>query len=277
MSKQYRQDIAMRTDKMRVSSVQLDMKFCDIDYNYDHAKALLKTAAENEKADVLVLPETWTTGFYPKQSLHSYCDKNGERIKSELSALAKELDVNLVAGSTPTLKDGKAYNTAYVFSRTGECIAEYDKTHLFTPMNEDGYFEFGDHVSTFFLDGKKCGIIICYDVRFPELSRTLALEKIEMLFVVSQWPDKRIPHLEALTRARAIENQMFVVCCNSCGKAGDTVYGGASQTVDPLGNILCKAGDTEEIITADCDFSQIKEIRESINVFNDRKTKLYNI
>lgn len=267
----------MRADKMKVTSIQLDMKFCDIDYNYEHAKELIRAAKAKENPDVIVLPETWTTGFYPTQSLHAYCDKNGERIKSEFSTLAKELSVNIVAGSVATLKDGKAYNTAYIFSRNGECVAEYDKTHLFTPMNEDKFFEFGDHICTFELDNVKCGIIICYDVRFPELSRTLALEGIEMLFVVSQWPDKRIPHLETLTKARAIENQMFVVCCNSCGKADGTVYGGASQTVDPLGNILSKAGSAEETITADCDLSVIKEIRESINVFSDRKTNIYNI
>ncbi len=267
----------MKADKMRVAAVQLDMKFCDVEYNFEHAEKLIRQTCLNDKPDVIVLPETWTTGYYPKQSLHSYCDKDGEKLKAKFSSLSKELNVNIVAGSTATLKDGKAYNTAYIFSRNGDCIAEYDKTHLFTPMNEDEYFEFGDHVCTFELDGIKCGIIICYDVRFPELTRTLALEGIQMLFVVSQWPDKRIPHLEVLTQARAIENQMFVVCCNSCGKADGTVFGGSSQTVDPLGNIIAKAGTQEETLIADCDFTAIREIRESINVFKDRKTEIYNI
>lgn len=267
----------MRADKMKVTSIQLDMRFCDIEYNYEHSEKLIRESVSNEKPDVIVLPETWTTGFYPTQSLHAYCDENGERIKAKFSSLAKELNVNIVAGSVATLKDGKAYNTAYIFSRNGECVSEYDKTHLFTPMNEDKFFEFGSHTCTFELDGVKCGIIICYDVRFPELTRTLALDGIEMLFVVSQWPDKRIPHLETLTKARAIENQMFVVCCNSCGKADGSVFGGASQTVDPLGNVIAKAGSGEEVITAECDFGVIKEIRESINVFRDRKTKIYNI
>ncbi len=262
---------------MKVSSIQLDMRFCGIEYNYEHAEKLIRETKKKEDPDVIVLPETWTTGFYPTQSLPAYCDKNGEKVKAKFSSLAEELGVNIVAGSVATLKNGKAYNTAYVFSRNGECVAEYDKTHLFTPMNEDKFFEFGDHTCTFTLDGVKCGIVICYDIRFPELARTLALKGAEMLFAVSQWPDKRIPHLEVLTRARAIENQMFVVCCNSCGKTPSTVFGGSSQTVDPLGVIIAKAGASEEVITADCDISVIKEIRESINVFKDRKTEIYKI
>ena len=118
------------------------------------------------------------------------------------------------------------YNTAFVFDRNGKEIGAYDKTHLFTPMAEDKYFQKGDHLTFFELDGVRCGIIICYDIRFPELVRSYAVKGLDMLFVVSQWPAVRIPHLLALTKARAIENQMFVVCCNSCGTAGSTVYGG---------------------------------------------------
>lgn len=84
-------------------------------------------------------------------------------------------------------------------------------------------------------------------------------------------------HLETLTRARAIENQMFVACCNSCGTAGETVYGGASVIYDPWGEILAKASQKEEIISADCNTEIIEEIRNSINVFADRRTDLYNI
>ena len=95
-------------------------------------------------------------------------------------------------------------------------------------MSEDKFFQKGDHLSLFSLDGVKCGVIICYDIRFPELTRTMALEGMDVLFVVSEWPKARIPHLETLTRARAIENQMFLVLSNSTGKSGDTEYGGAS-------------------------------------------------
>ena len=156
-------------------------------------------------------------------------------------------------------------------------MGEYDKTHLFTPMNEHKFFEYGNKITTFSLDGHKCAVIICYDIRFPELVRSLALEGVEMLFVVSQWPEKRIEHLKTLSRARAIENQMFVAVCNSCGCADKVRFGGNSMIIDPWGDVLASAGETEEIITADFDFGKIEEIRNSINVFNDRKPELYSI
>lgn len=262
---------------MKVSCIQLDMKFCDVQFNYAHAEKLIRETVKKENSDVVVLPETWSTGYYPKDNLMSFCEADGDRIKKAFSLLAKELNVNIVAGSVATLKNGKVYNTAYVFNRKGETVGEYDKTHLFTPMDEHKFFEFGEKVTTFELDSHKCGIVICYDIRFPELARTLALEGIEMLFVVSQWPDKRVEHLKTLTSARAIENQMFVAVCNSCGNADGTQFGGNSRVIDPWGTVLASAGETEEVITADCDFTVIDGIRKSINVFNDRKKEIYNI
>ena len=135
----------------------------------------------------------------------------------------------------------------------------------------------GDHLCRFLLDGIPCAVIICYDVRFPELVRTLCLSGIDLLFVVSQWPKERIPHLQTLTAARAIENQIFVACCNSCGTAEQTVFGGHSSILDPFGNILVQAGSSEELVSADCDFQILSEIRSSIPVFRDRHPELYTI
>ncbi|MBQ7044450.1 MAG: carbon-nitrogen family hydrolase [Clostridia bacterium] len=262
---------------MKISCIQLDMKFCDVQSNFALAEKLIHQTVKKENSDVVVLPETWSTGYYPKDNLMSFCEADGARSKKTFSLLAKKLNVNIVAGSVPTLKNGKVYNTAYVFNREGEAVGEYDKTHLFTPMDEHKLFECGKSTEVFSLDGHKCGIIICYDLRFPELVRTLALEGIEILFAVSQWPEKRIEHLKVLSQARAIENQMFVAVCNSCGEADGTRFGGNSRLIDPWGNVLASADEKEEIITADCDLEIIKEIRASINVFNDRKPELYKI
>ena len=167
------------------------------------------------------------------------------------------------------------------FDRNGNCIASYDKTHLFTPMGEHNFFEKGDHLCRFTLDGVSCAIIICYDIRFPELTRTLALGEggLDVLFIVSQWPKVRTMHLRTLVRARAIENQMFTVCCNSCGLAGETQYAGSSLICDPWGEIIADAqtdSTDEKIIRADADMSIISGIRSSINVFADRREALYS-
>ena len=261
---------------MKVACLQMDMLLAKPEENFSHAAKLVKQAME-AKPDVLVLPETWNTGFFPRENLQALCDRDGSRVKQVFGALAERNQVNIVAGSVSNVRGGKVYNTAMVFDRTGVCIASYDKTHLFTPMGEDNYYTPGDRLCTFVLDGVKCGLIICYDVRFPELTRSLTVPGLDMLFVVSQWPKVRTFHLRSLTTARAIENQMFLVCCNSCGTAGQTVYGGNSAIIDPWGETVALAGETEEILTADCDLQILTNIRGSIPVFRDRRPSLYKI
>ncbi|MGM9562616.1 MAG: carbon-nitrogen family hydrolase [Faecousia sp.] len=261
---------------MKVACLQMDMLLAKPEENFSHAAELVKRAMK-DKPDVLVLPETWNTGFFPRENLQALCDRDGSRVRQVFGALAERYQVNIVAGSVSNVRGSKVYNTAMVFDRTGACIASYDKTHLFTPMGEDNYYTPGDRLCTFVLDGVKCGLIICYDVRFPELTRSLTVPGLDMLFVVSQWPKVRTFHLRSLTTARAIENQMFLVCCNSCGTAGRTVYGGNSAIIDPWGETVALAGETEEILTADCDLQILTNIRGSIPVFRDRRPSLYKI
>jgi len=260
---------------MKVSSIQMNMILGDPAYNFSHGEELIRKAAQ-EQPDVICLPETWNVGFFPTENLKELCDRDGAEVKRRVGGLAKELGINIVAGSVANLKQDQVYNTAYVFDRQGELVAEYDKTHLFTPMGEHDYFAFGSHLATFDLDGVPCGIVICYDIRFVELVRLTALRGMDVLFVVAQWPDKRVLHWNVLNQARAIENQMFVACTNSCGKAGETQFGGNSALIDPWGDVLVRAGADEEIITADLDRSIIADIRSSINVFRDRRPDLYD-
>ena len=260
---------------MKITCIQMNMAFARPEENFRRASELIADAARGQP-DVIVLPETWNTGFFPHDGLASLCDRDCAEVKRQIGALAAEFRVNIVAGSVANQRGDGIYNTAAIFDRQGTCIAQYDKTHLFSPMQEDRYFRRGDHLCEFTLDGRRCGVLICYDIRFPELTRTMTVGKrLDYLFLVSQWPAVRIPHLETLTRARAIENQMFTVCCNSCGSAGETRYGGASVIYDPWGETLAKAGDAEQCITADCDESVLDDIRSSINVFADRREELY--
>lgn len=258
---------------MRIACVQMNMLLGKAEQNFAHAQELVRAAAEN--ADVVVLPETWNSGFFPRENLAECADVFAARTKEVFGNLAKENRVNIVAGSVANIRNSTVYNTACIFDREGYCVGEYDKTHLFTPMHEQDFFTPGHSLCSFTIDNVKCGIMICYDVRFPELSRMLALRGIEMLFVVSQWPEPRIPHLRILTTARAVENQMFVVCCNSCGTAGETKFGGNSAIIDPWGNTLALAGSGETTVFADCDLSVVGDIRASINVFHDRCPRLY--
>ncbi|MBQ8359871.1 MAG: carbon-nitrogen family hydrolase [Oscillospiraceae bacterium] len=260
---------------MKITCIQMDMLFGEPEKNYAHGKELIEQAMR-EQPDVIVLPETWTTGFFPKRNIETMCEEDGKRLKAEIGALAAKYNVNIVAGSIANKRADKVYNTAYVFDRKGQCIASYDKTHLFTPSHEDEFCTPGDHLCRFTLDGVSCGLIICYDIRFPELTRSMTVPGLDILFVVAQWPNTRTHHLRSLCIARAIENQMFLVCCNSCGTAGKTVHGGNSSVVDPWGETLALAGENEQIISADCDLQILDNIRSTIPVFRDRRPELYN-
>ena len=261
---------------MKICCIQMDVHLAEPEYNFRQAVRLLREAAQ-DRPDVLVLPETWNTGFFPREDLETCCDRSGERVAAEIGTLAKELGVNIVAGSIANVKDGRICNTAYVFDRCGRCIASYDKTHLFTPMGEHEFFTPGDRLCSFMLDGVRCGLIICYDIRFPELARSLALTGMDILFVVSQWPRERLCHLNCLSQARAIENQCFVALCNACGSAGNTHFGGDSAIIDPWGGILARADGSETTVSADCDLSVIPGMRSRTNVFRDRRPDLYQL
>ena len=253
----------------------MDIRFADPQYNYDHAAELIRCAAA-EKPDVILLPETWNTGFFPMDNLHELSDNNGECTQQVIGKLAKEHGINIIAGSIANIKNGKIYNSSCIFDRNGNIITSYDKTHLFSPMGEDKHFSKGDHLVTFKLDGLFCGIVICYDIRFVEMVRSLALKKIDVLFVVAQWPEKRIHHWQILNKARAIENQIYVCSVNSCAHAGDVKFGGKSVIISPWGEILAEAGEDEQIICVNLDLSVLTDIRNSINVYNDRRPELYS-
>ena len=260
---------------MRISCLQMDVALGRAEENFAKAEAMIRQAMA-DKPDVIVLPETFNTGFCPEMAA-AFADRDGKTTKAVIGGLAKEFSVNIVAGSVSNLREGKLYNTAMVFDRSGTCIASYDKTHLFSHAGEEKTYTPGDHLCRFTLDGVSCGIIICYDVRFPELTRSLAVAGLDVLFVVSQWPEARISHLRSLTVARAIENQMFVVCCNACGKEGKSALGGNSAVIDPWGQTIVLATDKEKILTADADLCILSSIRDSIHVFRDRRPELYRL
>ena len=246
---------------MKVSIVQMAVKYKNIEKNYLNFKKLIDKA----KGDVIVFPETWTTGFFPKENLEEYTDFNGKRLKEFVSRISKERNINIIAGSIINKKgDNAIFNTSFIFNRKGENIGSYSKTHLFSPMYEDKYFKKGNEIVTFLLDGILCGIIICYDIRFLELTRILALKGIEILFVVAQWPIERIEHWILLNRVRAIENQIFVVGVNACGMVENMKFGGNSIIVDPWGKVLCQLGKDEEVLTIDLNLDELKDRRPEL-------------
>ena len=119
------------------------------------------------------------------------------------------------------------------------------------------------------------GFMICYDIRFCELSRTYALKKADVLVVTSNFPNPRVNHWRTLLMARAIENQMFVVACNRVGPSPMGTYCGHSIMIDPWGDIIAEGGDEEEIVTGSLDYPKTREVRDLIHMFRDRQPELY--
>ncbi len=183
--------------------------------------------------DAVMFPELIDGGYAKLQSgavphrINSSLVQQFKNFSSRLSAVCVAGSIHFQhARRRPT-------NTSLIF-RSGRIIASYDKIHLFRPAGDHTYFEPGKHVSMFHIrpaGGKiKCGVVICYDLRFPELTRLLSAEGIKILFVPARWPSIRNEAWQALLKARALENQIFVLGCNARG-----VEGGFSYAFDPLG------------------------------------------
>lgn len=258
---------------MKIACIQTDIAFGQPDVNFSKIENDIKEAAA-QKADVIVLPEMWNTG-YALDKLASLSDKNGDRTKQFLTDISKEHAVNIVGGSVATKRDGKFFNTMYVADRNGNIISQYDKAHLFKLMDEHVYMSAGQRGNVFQLDGITCGGVICYDLRFPEWIRAHALNGAKVIFVPAQWPTKRTDHWQLLLQARAIENQCFIIGTNRVGSDPNNEFGGYSMVIAPWGELLISGQTNEGIYYTEIDLKEIDRVRKTIPVFHDRRTDLY--
>ena len=260
---------------MKVCAVQMDVRRADRAANRETVRRMVAEAVHGNGApDVFVLPELWSTG-YALERAGELASPMGEDDAAFLGGLAVQYGVSFAGGSVLSAREGRVYNRAQVIDREGRYIAGYDKIHLFRLMEEDRYLSPGEGVLSFTLGGMRCASVICYDIRFCELSRRLAVEGAELLFVSAEWPLARHEHWETLLRARAVENQMYVAACNRCGTTGEETFAGRSMIIAPDGEVLARAGEREEAICASVEPSFVREVRSRIPVFLDRVPRLY--
>lgn len=259
---------------MKVAILQMAVAFGEPQKNIASLYRMAEAAME-DRPDILLLPELWPVGFYP-QPILDYADADGRQMRDILSKLAASYQVNIVGGTVANAIGKQVFNTCYVFDRTGQLAATYHKTHLFTPSGEADDFEPGNSLVTVTLDGVKCGIAVCYDIRFPEFTRQLVLADISVLFLPAAWPQARLFHWQTLIRARAIENQIFVVACNEAGLGPhDMMLAGHSAIIDPWGEILAEAGEEECILQGNLRPAIRTQIKETMDVLADRRETLY--
>jgi predicted amidohydrolase len=255
---------------IKASAIQFNVKQGDVDANLEYVRSALRRVA-GQGANLVVLPEMWSSGF-------SYRNLNELALRTpgivdELLELSRELEL-VVVGSMPEPHGEKVFNTVFV-ADNGRLAGTYRKLHLFSLLGEDRAFDSGDSRLLADTSLGKIGIIICYDLRFPELSRRLALEGAAVICVPAQWPKPRQEHWRTLLRARAIENQLFVVACNACGIIGKLDFFGMSMIIDAKGEVLAEGGEVEIEIFAPLDMQLMAEWRAQIPCFNDRRPELY--
>jgi omega-amidase len=254
--------------------LQLDIAYGNPEKNYVKAEDAIKEAAQNG-AEVVVLPEMWTTG-YDLKNLNKTADINGKKTKAFISNLAETYSLDIVAGSVAVKRAEGITNTSYVFDKKGDMVAEYSKAHRFRLMDEEKYLIPGESTGDFSLDHTKAAVLICYDLRFPEWIRKHVLNGADILFIPAEWPKARVDHWRTLLLSRAIENQCFVIACNRAGSDPKNEFGGHSMIIDPWGKIIAETENNKEtILYGSIEIDDVDTIRKRIPVFEDRRTDLY--
>lgn len=256
--------------ELKAAAIQFNIRLADIDTNVAHVRQALARVA-GQGCRLAVLPEMWSTGFAYKE-LNELARRTPETVE-EMGRLSREFDLVLV-GSLPEPDGDHVCNTAYVLDR-GRLAGKYRKIHLFSLMNEDRAFTGGNQWLVVDTSVGRIGVFICYDLRFPELARRLAVEGAEILVVPGEWPKPREEHWRALLKARAIENQLFVIASNCCGVVGKLDFFGSSLIIGPKGEFLAEGGYEATELTATLDFEELATWRQQISCFADRKPDCY--
>jgi len=255
---------------IQAAAIQFNVKQGEVDTNLAYVRGALKRAAD-QGANLAVLPEMWSSGFAYK-TLNKLALRTAG-IVDELLALSRELKL-VIVGSMPEPNGDKVFNTVFL-ADNGALAGVYRKIHLFSLLGEDRAFSGGNRWLVAETSIGRIGVIICYDLRFPELPRRLAVEGAQVICVPAQWPKPRQEHWRALVSARAIENQLFVVASNACGLIGKLDFFGMSMIVDPKGGVLAEAGEGEGEVVATLDMQAMADWRAQIPCFNDRRPELY--
>ncbi|HTX31305.1 MAG TPA: carbon-nitrogen hydrolase family protein [Solirubrobacteraceae bacterium] len=268
---------------MRAAAVQLNSTE-DVEANLAKADRLVRQAAQLG-AELVVLPEKWTV-LGTSEQMDAAAEPLDGRSITWARDTAAELGIDLLAGSILEEVPGQAKhaNTSVHVGPDGEIKAVYRKLHMFdvevdgVTYAESSTEEAGDEVLVTSLgDGTRLGMSICYDIRFPELYRALVAQEAEVLAIPAAFTLATTrDHWEVLVRARAIENQCFVVAPNQFGThPGGNRSGGRSLIVDPWGLVLACAPDLETVIVAELDFQNLRDIRRRLPALTHRRPEIY--
>ncbi len=223
---------------------------------------------EFNESKVLIFPEMTLTGFTFK-SKHFAEDIDGVATQFFIK-LAQTKKVDIFAGLIEE-EDGKYYNSLVHFDSTGLIKARYRKIHPFSFAGENNFYNASKEPIITKIADHKIGLSVCYDLRFPELFRLYAKERVEAIINIANWPVKRIEHWKALSKARAIENLCYFIGVNRVGTDPDNEYNGMSTIISPNGENINLLNNKEQIIASNIDFNLVFETREKLKFLDDIK------
>jgi predicted amidohydrolase len=264
---------------MKVALIQLD-----VDLDRAPADAVASAVAKvheaaEDGAELVLLPELWLHGAFDPAPWPDTAEPMHGETARVLQEAAQDCGIVLHAGSlVERTPDGKLFNTSLVFDAEGELLAGYRKIHRFGfAEGEAAVMSPGEHTAVFDLtdiDGSvrtRVGLTTCYDVRFPELYRRLLDAGTQTVFLVASWPAARLEHWRTLLRARAIENQIFVLAASAAGTQAGIPLVGHSMVIDPWGEIIAEADEKETILYAEVDLDLVEQTRAKFPVLKDRR------
>jgi len=250
---------------MKISLVQYNPAWENPAESINKLNELLKEIPES---DVIIFPELTLTGF--TMSSEKFAEEEDGISTSFFIALAARLKKHIFAGIIE--KDGEHYyNNLVHFDKNGLITARYRKIHPFSYADEDKFYSPGKELVITKIEKVRIGLTICYDLRFPELYRKYTKEGIDILLNIANWPVKRVAHWKALLKARAIENQCYMIGVNRVGTDPFNEYSGCSGVYDPLGEELISVDSDEKVITIEIDTEYVGEIRTKLPFLNDMK------
>jgi omega-amidase len=261
---------------MKIAAAQISCAPGDLQANLAKV-ADFSARARKAGTQLIVFPEMVDTG-YSMPAIQKHATSWSEGAVPKLQAVAKELSLAIVAGVSD--RDGsRIYNAQVFIDVHGKVIGKYRKTHLVTaaPLDERPYVTAGDAFTSCEIDKFNLGLTICYDLRFPEVCRALAVgQQVNVFLNSSAWPFPRVEHLRILALARAIENQSYLVLANRVGTDDGVTFCGTSAIIDPYGAIVAAASiDREELIQAEVSEDVIKSVRSRMAIFDHRRPELY--
>jgi predicted amidohydrolase len=256
---------------MRVAAIQHDIVWCDREANFAHLTPLIAGAAA-AGARLVLLTETFSTGFATDRE--DLGEPEGGPSSQFLSAQARKHGIWL-GGSCPEIMRGtsaddqRPHNTFVLVAPDGT-EHRYRKIHPFTFGGETKYFRAGEDFVTVDVEGLRVSLFVCYDLRFADEFWQRANDT-DVYLVPANWPEARRLPWTSLLQARAIENQAYVIGCNRVGVGNGLEYSGDSRIIDPLGEILASASQTESILFAEVTPERVAEVRDRFRFLQDRR------